>query len=640
MHPTGAMPPTREATVLQGKMMNLLPLGKLGAREVSPGRVEMGLFLPGISAQSGYRLRARIIHERDQFIQGVQPVSIDLDHAVDGTYGDYWSADVDIAGHDPGVAGSAWGRPGRYVYRYCLEKPHGEGTIDWIVDPFAREFGVGTLSAFQVGYAKYAWSSEEATWQTPRLHDLVIYELMISEFGGSVAGALDRLDYLADLGINCIEVMPLSNVALTVDWGFLPIGHFGVDERFGKRDDMQRFIDAAHARGIAVIVDAVYGHTGDDFPYEYLYSRINVENPMMGAFGDADMFGKSTDFGKSFTRDFFYTVNHYWLDRYHIDGFRYDCVPNYYDGPAGQGYAELVYRTYEKVRDELARPDPGHWRRFGPDGASSRLIQCAEHLDKPLDVVERTYTNCSWQNGTLAAAEKVARGGGVDLPGLGMRLGLTGWPDHVAHDGDTLATSALQYLENHDHSRFVCNFATIAGDNELFRQGDRAKWYKLQPHLIGLFTARGLPLLWQGQEFGENYWLPTFGMGRVVLLRPVRWDYFYDETGKATVGLVRKLVALRRGEAQFRQGEHYFYNHDERYHRKDVLMFSRYDDRRFSLVALNFGDEDQWVPFWFPIAGEYREALHDANALLVESTSDPYWLRIPSNYGRIWTHRT
>ncbi len=101
-----------------------------------------------------------------------------------------------------------------------------------------------------------------------------------------------------------------------------------MDERFGKRKDLQGLIDAAHQRGIAVLLDAVYGHTSDNFPYSYLYKKLAYyENPFMGPFA-RDYFGDSTDFRRAFTRDFFLTVNHHWLDCYHVDGFRYDYVLN------------------------------------------------------------------------------------------------------------------------------------------------------------------------------------------------------------------------------------------------------------------------------------------------------------------------
>ena len=104
--------------------------------------------------------------------------------------------------------------------------------MDWITDPFAREYGTGKLSAFTLGYQDHEWSEAEAAWKTPALNDLVVYELQLEEFGGGLDGTIRLLGYLADLGINCPEIAPVSNVALTVDWGYLPTGYFGVDERF------------------------------------------------------------------------------------------------------------------------------------------------------------------------------------------------------------------------------------------------------------------------------------------------------------------------------------------------------------------------------------------------------------------------
>jgi 1,4-alpha-glucan branching enzyme len=615
--------------------MDLLPLRRLGARESAPNVLDFGVFLPWVDARVGNRLWAKIIHERDQFLQNIPPVALELTHTTDPTYGDYWSGQIDLTQHPAPAADSAWGTPGQYVYRYCLENPNTPGPLDWIIDPFAREFGVGKLSAITVGYHDYEWGPEEATWKVPALDDLIMYELMITEFAGSVDGAVERLDYLADLGITCLELMPVSNVAMSVDWGYLPIGYFGVDERFGQRRDLQRLIAEAHRRGLAVIVDAVYGHTSEDFPYWDLYRRLAYhENPVMGPFAK-DLFGVSTDFGRKFTQDFFYTVNYYWLDRYHVDGFRYDCVPNYWDGPLGEGYARLVYSTYESVKAQ--RTAGGHWQRFFDGNGAVRLIQCAEQLEGPREILEQSYSNCTWQNETLGAAQGVSYGGRDRLADLGLRLGLVDYPTEVTSNGELIAKTALQYVENHDHARFVCNFRTLSNENDLFREGDRSLWYKVQPYLIGLLTAKGIPMLWQGQELGENYWIPEGGLGRVMLLRPVRWDYFYDPIGRQVITLTRKLVRLRRQQPQFRSGEHFFYNHDDRYQSKGVLLFSRQDAHAFSLVALNFGDADQTVPFWFPRGGDYREELHGLDNLPGMAAGAQGWLTIPSNYGRIWT---
>jgi len=102
----------------------------------------------------------------------------------------------------------------------------------------------------------------------------------------------------------------------------------------------------------------------------------------------------------------------------------------------------------------------------------------------------------------------VAHGNQNELVNLGLRLGLFGYPEEVAGNDDTIKKTALQYIENHDHSRFVCNFRTIFRGNELLGEGDRTLWYKVQPYLIGILAARGIPMLWQGQEFGENYYIP------------------------------------------------------------------------------------------------------------------------------------
>src|SRR5262245_17877221 len=439
--------------------LNLLPLGTIGAVEAN-GVVSFGLWLPWVSAADGNAVAVKIIHEDDQFLQDVPPRELALPHSVRAPYGDFWSGTVPIAGTSPAVPGSAWGSSGRYLYRYTIRNPN-VGTLDWIIDPCAREFGVGKMSAFTLGYQPYLWSDAETQWRTPPNSDLVLYEINIAEFGGDLDRVRNVIAYLTDLGVNAIEIMPLSNVATSVDWGYLPIGYFGVDERFGKRSDFQALVDLCHQHGIAVIVDVVYGHTGVDFPYYDAYTRLRYrENPFMGPFAKDyfSNFGKSTDFNRPLTRDYFYTVNHHWLDVYHVDGFRYDCVPNYWDGPVGVGYASLVYETYQLTKRKIAAGAP-YWNRFdGGPGPPLRLQQCAEQLEGPEEILRSTYSNSTWQNRTLAAAKAVANGDRGRLSEWGLALGLFGYPEEQTIDGERMPKTALQYIENHDHERFMCNF--------------------------------------------------------------------------------------------------------------------------------------------------------------------------------------
>ncbi|MFA1626965.1 alpha-amylase family glycosyl hydrolase [Rhizobium mongolense] len=622
--------------------MSLLPIHSLGAIETS-GSVTFGLWLPWVSAADGNKVSIKIIHDGDQFLKDIPPREFPLFHSVKAPHGDYWSATVPIAGTPPAVAKSVWGSPGRYVYRYKITNPE-IGELDWIIDPFAREYGVGKLSAFTLGYQPYVWSATEANWKTPPLTDLVVYEINIAEFGGDLQRARDLMAYLRDLGVNCIEVMPLSNVAASVDWGYLPVGYFGIDERFGNRSDFQQMVDIAHQNGIAVIIDVVYGHSGVDFPYHDAYMRLQYrDNPFMGPFAKDyfNNYGKSTDFQRQLTRDFFFSANHHWLEVYHVDGFRYDCVPNFWDGPLGVGYASLAYETHKLTQKKIAQGAP-FWHRFDDgQGNPIRLIQCAEQLEDPEQVLYTTYSNVTWQNQTFDAARSVAKGNRDRLSDLGLRLGLFGYPDEVTTNGDVIPKTALQYIENHDHERFLCNFGLRNFDeanNPLFLEGDRSRWYMLQPYLIALLLSKGVPMLWQGQEFGENYFLPDIGAGRVGVLRPIRWDFFYDEAGRALTRLTRRLLIVRRDRPHIRRGKYWFFNDWERYQRHGVLAFARYEDSNYTLVAINTDGSDQTVPFWFPFGGSYAEELHGGNLDLkgivpLQQTA----LTIPSHYGRVWT---
>ena len=616
--------------------MQLLPLDTLGAHEIAPHRVRFGLFLPWVSAQDGHRLFVKILHERDQFLQGVPPLAFPLRHATDATYGDYWSGEVDIRPADRPTPASAWGTPGTYVYRYELHSPRLGSPLDWIVDPFAREFGVGRQAAITLGYTDHPWDAEvELRWKTPSLRDLIVYELMLQEFAPDLEAAAAKLPYLRDLGVNCLEVMPVANVERSVDWGFEPIGLFGVDERFGNRRAFQRFVEAAHRHGLAVVLDMIYGHTGRHFAYEYVYAHLRYDrNPFMGAFGDEDLFGASTDFRQPYVRDFYFTANHFWLDRYHVDGIRYDCVPNYWDGVTGSGYANLVYHTYQAV---AATQGQGHWQRFF-DGDGLNLIQCAEQLQKPVLAVEGTYTNCTWQNATLDAAARVAGGDRGALAEFGLRLGLHDYPLAARHNGQTLEKSAFQYLENHDHPRFICRFGTDDLYRGVIREGRRESWFKVQPYLIGLLLGKGVPLLWQGQEIVEKYDVPADGPARIGTLRPVRWELFYDEAGRGMIRLVRRLLALRTAEPVFRYGEFYCHQDWERWQSRGLLLFSRGLGTTYALVALNFTDAEQTTEFWFPVAGDYPERLEGRAPLRALPAGQAVSLTIPSHYGGVWLH--
>ena len=352
-------------------------------------------------------------------------------------------------------------------------------------------------------------------------------------------------------------------------------------------------------------------------------------------------YGVVNDFSKQLTQDYFYSVNQYWLNTFHIDGFRYDDVPEYWDGATGSGYANLAYATYQFVKSKAGTG--GHYERFFDVAGAINLIQIAEDLSDPIGNLNESYSTGTWQNSTLGCAIDCAAGKAGAIEALGLQLGLNGYPTSVTVNGDTVPKTAIQYIENHDHQRFICNFGTVPVDNDpidvLLQQGDRDNnWPRVQPYLIALLTAKGTPLLSEGQEFCENYWIPEqMNEGRVMVYRPMRWNYFYDNDGQPIIRLVRKLMKIRLTGDQFSEGQHFFYNDYGDFNSKGLLAFSRQNGNIFSLVVVNFTSQQQSTSFTFPISGDYTEQIEGTQDLVGVVAGVTQKISVPSNYGCIWT---
>jgi Alpha amylase, catalytic domain len=326
--------------------------------------VRFGIYLPNITFDQGYRLKVRVIHELDQFIRGIEPQDFWMSWQG-GSQLDRWYAQVPIA---PGPAGN-FGQPGRYLYRYQLLRGNDPVTF-WFADPFGRAAGLGTLSAFAIDPAAQPFQWNDAGFQVPEVDDMVVYELNVREFNRDFQGVVTQLDYLWNLGVNTLELMPVTNVREDVEWGYTPLGYFAPDERLGGVQGMKQLVNACHQRGIAVILDAVYAHAHPEYAYNLVYESTGEPNPMMGQFAGEFFSRPGMDYRKQFTADYFYQVNQYWLGEYRVDGFRYDYVPGMYDGPMGPGYADLVYRTYSP------RPGSPASRRPGAASSSSAPSTC------------------------------------------------------------------------------------------------------------------------------------------------------------------------------------------------------------------------------------------------------------------------
>src|SRR5262249_49979287 len=200
-----------------------------------------------------------------------------------------------------------------------------------------------------------------------------------------------------------------------------------------------------------------------------------------------------------------------------------------------------------------------------------------------------------------------------------------------------------QYLESHDHSQLISFIATEPGAVAF---GDRSKFYKLQPFVIALYTCQGIPMLWQGQEFAENWVLPDSGNGRVAFRRDVNWEYFYDDFGGPLIRLYRILGRLRRTYPALRSRESFYYNIDSR--PGDGLLAYRREstaNQQVAIVFLNFSDTSTSLRVPFPAPGSYVELIdQDVRSVLgtppweiqVNTAGDMRDVQIPANYGCIF----
>jgi 1,4-alpha-glucan branching enzyme len=363
---------------------------------------------------------------------------------------------------------------------------------------------------------------------------------------------------------------------------------------------------------------------------------------MIGAVGP---FGPEIDYSQPFARDYVASVNTYWLDEFHVDGFRYDEVTDLYQSPTDQGYARLAYDTYNRSFG-YARFTPSG---VGQSGEYSRIIQCAEALGKARDVLSNTYTSCVWVDDLLNLAEHMASSGQTNealVDVLGVRF--DPYPvskmvqDHNGQPVD-LPQSVFRYLESHDHSQLITFFGTD-GD-PLAPLGDQSRFYKVQPYVIALYTSRGVPMLWEGLEIVQNYTLPPGGNARIHFRRDLQWENFYEAWGHALIRVCRNAGTLRTQFGSLRSGESFYY-HLESNPSTGILMYRRgaASDPHAAIVALNFSDNSQMAQVPFPTAGTYREMIDDDVRpahfdLAVSAANQTAAVTIPSNYGFVFVRQ-
>lgn len=420
------------------------------------------------------------------------------------------------------------------------------------------EYPVGVLHP---GAPAFAWT--DGDFVAPDQEDLVVYELLVRDFVSdrSFTALIDSLDYLQRLGVNAIELMPVSEFDGNDSWGYNPAFHLALDKAYGTPDEFRALVDAAHARGMAVLLDVVYNHATNQSPLVRLYNSGGYSDPLPG---NPYFNSPIPDLFVFFPADFDHTnpltqlwldkANRFWVDEYHVDGYRFDYSGGFM--PSGdffsynQGRIDVLERmmgalwaTHPEtivILEHLVENGP-EYRRLasyrGPEGARPGPVLWNNQHGAFTQAIEGRPTS-------LTAAYPGGWAGGVPVANTMTYT--------VSHDEQWLMYKARSY-------------GVVDGDynvRDLATALDREK-------LNGAFflTVPGPRMLWQFSEVGYgggpgeclvNGDYPgecAPGVPGRVDSKPIRWDYWAagvapDPNGSGVSGLTTTSATerdLRRG---------------------------------------------------------------------------------------------
>ncbi len=236
--------------------------------------------------------------------------------------------------------------PARAGMRYRYRLDGGETALPDPASRFQPEGPHGPSEIVDPG--DFAWT--DGAWRGRTREQLVIYEMHVGTFtpDGSWEAASRELPALAELGITCLEIMPVAEFPGRFGWGYDGVNLFAPTRLYGRPDDFRRFVDRAHALGIAVILDVVYNHFGPDGNYLKLFSAAYFTDRYDNEWGEAINFD-GPDSGPA--REFFVANAGYWIDEYHLDGLRLDATQAIFD----RSEDHIIAAVVRQVRSAGAR---------------------------------------------------------------------------------------------------------------------------------------------------------------------------------------------------------------------------------------------------------------------------------------------
>lgn len=345
----------------------------------------------------------------------------------------------------------------------------------------------------------FDWSDTD--WRGRPWEEAVIYELHVGTFTaeGTFRGVEEKLDYLRDLGVTAIELMPVADFAGSRNWGYDGVLPYAPGSSYGRPEDLKHLVQSAHARGLMVLLDVVYNHFGPEGNYLHQYAPQFFTQRHQTPWGDGINFdGRDS----RIVRDFFIHNALFWLEEYHFDGLRLDAVHSIVDDSTPHiltELAETVRRTigrdrhvhlllenYDNNSRYLARDSSGNPRLY--DAQWNDDIHHAAHvlLTGESDGYYSDYTNSPMQHLCRSLREGFAYQGDYS-------------EFHSVQRGETsqhLPLSAfVSFLQNHDQ---IGNRAF--GERILKLAAPQA----VKAAMELLLLAPSPPMLFMGEEFAAD----------------------------------------------------------------------------------------------------------------------------------------
>ena len=394
-------------------------------------------------------------------------------------------------------------------YRFRLDR------ADAFPDPASRFQPDGPQGASQVvDPARFPWRDRQ--WRGMTARGQVLYEMHVGTFTreGTWEAAGRELPALARLGVTTIEVMPIAEFPGRFGWGYDGVDLFAPAHIYGTPDDLRRFVDAAHAEGLGVMLDVVYNHVGPDANYLKEFAPDYFTDRYGNEWGEAINFdGESS----GPVREFFIANAGYWIDEYHLDGLRLDATQQIFDASPVNILAEVATRAREAAggRDIfiIAENEPQDVRLVRPrdkggygidavwddDFHHTATVALTGHREAyysdyggtPQEFISSVKRGYLYQGQWYDWQEQPRGTAGLDVSPLAF----------------------VHYIQNHDQ---VANSATG-------RRVDRfASPGRLRAITALLLLAPQTPLLFQGQEFAASSPFLFFADHNPELARAVR----------------------------------------------------------------------------------------------------------------------